>query len=347
MKAVLLTNHGGTENLAYSAEVPLPQLNENYALIKIGATGINRADIVIRNGYPGLGIPLPHILGGDITGTIEEFSGDSNGFSVGDRIISMPLFTINRDSNSVSGFSLPEHQHLSFDWRYFGMHINGSYAEYAAVPVDNLIKLPDSVSFESAASLCVAGLTAYHAINGVGKIRPGETFLIWGGGSSLGTIAVQLAKIAGAVVIATAGSNEKIGQLRELGADYVFNHYTDDVTAEVKNIYPYGIDVILDYIGPATFPKSFDLVKKGGRILLCGIMTGRESMLSLHMTYLRHISIHGLHLGTKQEMEELVKLTAEGRVKPVIYRSLPLAEAAVAHKIIEGNENFGKVVLIP
>ncbi len=347
MKAVLLTQHGGAEFLEYIEDAALPQLNENYALVKIGATGINRADIVIRNGYPGLNIPLPHILGGDITGTIEQINGDSGGFSIGERVISMPLITINRNSQSVSGFGLPEHSHLSLDWKYFGMHINGSYAEYVAVPVESLIKLPAGIDFGQAASLCVAGLTAYHAVHGVGKLQPGESFMIWGGGSSLGTTAVQLAKNAGAKVVATAGTPDKIKRLRDMGADYVFNHYTDDVAAEVQKIFPFGIDVVLDYIGPATFPKSFALVKKGGRILLCGIMTGRESMLSLHMTYLRHISIHGLYLGTKQEMETLVDMVASGSIKPVIYESLPLAETARAHKIIEGNENFGKVVLLP
>jgi NADPH:quinone reductase-like Zn-dependent oxidoreductase len=347
MKAILLQNHGSAENLIFSDEVPMPQLNENYALIKIGATGINRADLVIRNGYPGLSIPLPHILGGDITGTIEEITGNPLEFSVGDRVISMPLITIDRNSNSISGFNLPEHQHLSLDWKYFGMHIKGSYAEYAAVPVNNLVALPDNVSFESASTLCVAGLTSYHAIHGVGKIQSGETYLIWGGASALGTIAIQLAKSAGAKIIATAGSPEKMNVLTELGADFVFNHYSDDVVSEVKKLFPFGIDVILDYIGPATFPKSFELVKKGGRILLCGIMTGRESNLNLHMTYLRHISIHGLYLGTKEEMTELVKLTADGSVKPVIYDTLPLSDAAKAHKIVEENENTGKVVMIP
>jgi NADPH2:quinone reductase len=238
---------------------------------------------------------------------------------------------------------------LSPKWKYFGMHNNGSYAEYVSVHKGSLVKLPDNVSFDDAAALPVAGLTAFHAVKTVGNLRQGETFFIWGGTSGLGVIAVQLAVNSGANVIATAGTDEKAGLLEKLGVKNIFNHYKDkDIAGEVLKLTGgYGADVVLDYIGPATYEQSFKMVRKGGKILWCGIMTGRETNVSIHMTYLRHISLMGLYLGEINELKELVSIVSAGKVRPHISEVLPLKEAAKAHTLIQEGKVKGKVILKP
>ncbi|MBK9246707.1 MAG: zinc-binding dehydrogenase [Ignavibacteria bacterium] len=342
MKAVLLTEHGGTDKLHYTTDFPIPTCGPGDILVRIKATSVNRADLVVRNGYPMLTIPMPHILGGDVVGEISEIGSVVKGFSIGDRVLTLPIVSC---GECYLCTTKPDQNHLCLNWKYFGMHINGSYAEYCAVPAKNVVLLPESISYEDATAFGVAGLTAYHALYTVAKLEMGETFFIWGGSGGLGTIAVQLAKAAGAIVIATVGKDDKKETIKQLGADYVFNHYTEDIPTEVKKLFPYGIDCIMDYAGTATFPKSFEMLRKGGRMLLCGILTGRETTLSIHQTYLRHLSIHGLYLGTKRELEELLTLAAAKSIKPLIGRVMDLSQAAEAHELMVSGNYLGKIVL--
>lgn len=344
MKAVILNENGGTDKLIYTEDHPTPEIKPNEALVNIKATSVNRADLVIRGGYPGLALNFPHILGGDIAGVIAKTGNEVKGFKVGDRVAAWSIVSEADDDWARKGKA-----GQSISWQYFGMHRNGSYAEYSAVPASSLVKLPENVSFEDAACLPVAGLTAYHAVKTIGDLQKGDKFFIWGGTSGLGIIAIQLAKALGAEVFATAGFPHKIDFLKQLGVDHIFNHrdgtaIDDEVMSITKGL---GIDVILDYVGPEAFPKNFKMVKKGGKILFCGILTGREAMVSLHQTYLRHISLLGLYLGEKHELEELIKLVSEGKVKPHIGATLELRDAAKAHEMMAKGEVIGKIVLKP
>lgn len=343
MKAVILNENGATDKLIYTTDFPVPEIKPDEALIKIKATSINRADLVIRNGYPGLTLNFPHILGGDITGIVEKTGSEVKDFKPGDRVVSWSIVACGKCEWCKKGRG-----GLCFNWQYFGMHRKGSYAEYTAVPASSLIKLPDNVTFEDAACLPVAGLTAYHALGSVGNLKKNETFFIWGGASGLGMMAVQIAKNAGAKVFATAGTKEKISKLEELGVNYVFNHRTDDKIAEkvLEITGRLGIDVVLDFIGPVTHPQSFQMVKKGGKILWCGIMTGREATISIHQTYLRHISLLGLYLGEKDELVKLVDLVSQGKVKPYIGETLELKDAAKGHVLIGEGKVTGKIVMV-
>jgi NADPH:quinone reductase-like Zn-dependent oxidoreductase len=338
MKAVILNENGGIDKLVYKTDHPEPVLKANEVLVNIKATSINRADLVIRGGYPGLNLQFPHILGGDIAGVVAETGKEVKGFKAGDRVVSWSLAVEADDEWVRRG-----HAALSPAWQYFGMHRNGSYAEYVNVPESSLIALPENVSFEE------AGLTAYHAVNTIGDLKKGDTLFLWGGTSGLGTIAIQLAQSIGAKVFATAGYDHKIEHLKKIGVDHIFNHRTDEnIADEVLRITEgKGIDVVLDYVGPAAFDKNFKMVKKGGKILFCGILTGREAMVSLHQTYLRHISLLGLYLGEKREQEALVKLVSEGKVKPHIGVKLDLKDAAEGHNMIAEGKLIGKLVLVP
>ena len=344
MKASVLYQNGGIDKLIFKDDFPVPQINSGEILVKVKATTVNRADLVIRAGYPGLSLNFPHILGGDIAGVIEETGENVKGFKKGDGVVSWPIIACGKCEWCKKG-----RPGLCFNWNYFGMHRKGSYAEFIAVPESSLIKLPEDVSFEDAACLPVAGLTAYHALVGVGQLKKDDTFFIWGGTSGLGMIAVQLAKNIGAKIFATAGNEHKIELLKNLGVDHIFNHYTDDdIHDKVLDLTGNkGIDVVLDYIGPVTHERSFRMVKKGGKILWCGIMTGRETTVSIHQTYLRHISLLGLYLGEKHELEALLKLVAEGKVKSHIHGKLNLKDAGEAHRLMEEKKVIGKLLLIP
>lgn len=342
MNAIALYEHGGADKLVYTTDFPKPAIGPDEVLIDVKATAVNRVDLVVRGGYPGIQIPLPHVLGGDIAGTIAELGTGVKGFSVGQRIVTWPLIACGTCALCSEG-----KENLCLNWKYFGLHRHGGYAQFVAAPAASLLALPSAVSFEEATALGVAGLTAYHAMKTVGQIQRGQSFFIWGGSGGVGTIAIQLAKMMGATVVATAGRDDKLTTLRSLGTDHAFNHYTEDVAARVKDLFPIGVDLIIDYVGPATFPKSFDLLKKGGTMLLCGILTGRETTFSIHQTYLRHLSVKGLYLGTKSEMHELLSLTADRKVKPVIGSTLPLRDAAAAHTMMAKGEHLGKIVLKP
>lgn len=342
MKAIILNENGGTDKLIYIESHPEPEIKANEVLVQIKATSVNRADLVIRGGYPGLQLNFPHILGGDIAGVIAKTGSDVKGFKEGERVVAWSIVSEADDDWAKKGKA-----GQSISWQYFGMHRNGSYAEYAAVPESSLIRLPDNVSFEDAACLPVAGLTAYHAVKTVGDLQKGDKFFIWGGTSGLGIIAILLAKEIGAEVFATAGFPHKIEYLKQIGVNHIFNHRdgsaVDDEVMKLTN--GLGIDVILDYVGPEAFPKNFKMVKKGGKILFCGILTGREATVSLHMTYLRHISLLGLYLGEKRELEALVDLVSQGKIKPHIGAELNLKDAAKAHELMAKGEVLGKIVL--
>jgi len=338
MKAVVMPQHGGRETLQYISDSPDPKPGKGEVLVKVAATGINNVDLVNRRGYPGITIPMPHILGSEIAGTVEKLGAEVTGITLGTRVVVYPLIGCGKCQPCRDG-----RPNICLNWRFIGLHLDGGYAEYVTVPADNLIPL--TMSFHEAVSIPVAGLTAYHALKTVGELKPGQIFFIWGGAGGLGTMAIQIAKNLGAKVIATGSTQKKLDVIRKLGADLALNRLTDDIPAQVKKYAPDGVDLILDYVGPATFSTSFSMLRKGGTLLLCGIITGQETNFSIHQTYLRHLSIKGLYMGTKAEMVELLRLVEEKKVTPHIENVLDLREASEGHRLMESGESIGKIVL--
>lgn len=343
MRAIVFNGHGGADVLEYRTDLPDPGPATREAVVEIGATSLNRIDLFVRSGYPGIAFDFPHIPGADVAGTVVDVASDVTDVSEGDRVVAWPLVACGDCPLCRKG-----RRALCDNWQYFGLHRHGSYAEYVRVPVESLIRLPESLSYERAATLPVAGLTAYHALASVGGLTSGETALIWGGSGGLGTFAVQIARYLGARVIATVGDDAKRAQLEVLAPDLILNHHDDDVETAVRDFTDgHGVELVLDSVGAQTFPTGFGLLQKGGRILLCGKMTGMDVELSLHLTYLRHIGIHGLYLGEKSELEALLTLVQDGVVEPVIDRRFPLDEAADAQRALQAGERFGKLVLRP
>lgn len=233
------------------------------------------------------------------------------------------------------------------NWQYFGMHRPGGYAEYVAVPERCCLPLPENISDTDAACLGVAGLTALHALEEA-QVAHGDTVLVWGATGGMGAFLLQLARHRGARVIATTRRPEYAELLSQWGADWVLPTLPPEAASHaVLQRFPDGVDVVIDYVGPATFPSSLSLLRKGGRLVLCGILTGRESPLSLHQTYLRHLSIHGVYLGRRSELEALVELVSRALVRPHCAGVYPLSEAARLHSALERGELVGKTVLIP
>lgn len=342
MKAIILNENGGLDKLIYKTDFPKPEIKPDEVLVNVKSTSVNRVDLLIRNGYPGLTLNFPHIEGGDVAGVVEKTGWEVKNFEKGDRVVVWPVAACGNCEWCRKGRG-----GLCLNWRYFGMHRWGGYAEYIAVPEGSLLRIPDNVSFEEAACFPVAGLPAYHGVVSVANLQPGETFFIWGGTSGLGSVAIQLAQNIGCKVFATAGKPEKIEKLKDMGVEHVFNHYEEDNIAEqvLERTGNHGVDVVLDYVGPATHPKSFKMVKKGGKILWCGIMTGTETTVSIHQTYLRHLSLLGVYLGEKHELESLLKLCSEGKLKPVIGEQFDLKDAARGQQMLAEGKVIGKVIL--
>ncbi|MCB1186447.1 zinc-binding dehydrogenase [bacterium] len=344
MKAVLLTKHGGVDSLEFVDDYPTPSPSGDEVLVRVMATGLNQVDQLILRGYPGIAIPLPHIQGGDIAGVVAGVGPDVQGWKEGDRVLVFPIRTEPGDELAAKGLD-----NLSHPWQFYGMQIKGGHCEYVAVPQRNLVRLPDSVDFGDAVQLGVAGLTAMHGLSEkVGDLQPGQQFFIWGGAGGLGTIAIQLAKLKGATVHAVASSPEKLEAMKELGADFVYNRSEMDYEAignAVRGNAPAGIDLILDYVGPGAFQTNWGLLAKGGTMAFCGILTGVETTIHLQFSYLRQLRFKGYYLGNRPDLEQLVALVADGKIKAVKAAEFSLADAGKAHQFMDSNTGIGKVVI--
>jgi len=342
MKAVHLQGHGGLEQLIYSDELPTPEPRAGEVLLRNRATTVNRVDLLVRSGYPGIEIGLPHVPGGDLSGEVADLGAGVEEVVVGDRVVVYPLVTC-----GVCGYCGGDAANLCANWKYFGLHRWGGYAEYAVVPASCLVPLPDEVSHVEAATLPVAGLTAYHGLLGLSDLAPGGTLFIWGGSGGVASFAIQLARRAGARVIVSTRREAKADRLRELGTDVVLGAEPAAIKAKVLGLTEgAGVDIVMDYVGPPTFATSVELLKKGGTLLLLGQIEGREASLNIHQAYLKHIRIQGLYLGHKHELETLVRLVAKGAIRPEVHTQLPLSRAADAQRLMRDGDHLGKIVIV-
>jgi NADPH:quinone reductase-like Zn-dependent oxidoreductase len=228
----------------------------------------------------------------------------------------------------------------------FGYKVDGGYAEYVASPAVNVIPMPANLGFEEAAAIPLVFLTAWHMLITRAQLKPDETVLVLGAGSGVGSAAIQIAKTAGARVIATAGSEAKLQKARELGADETFLHSIEHWSREVRRLTDRrGVDVVVEHVGDATWQESVASLAVGGRLVTCGATTGYEGKIDLRFLFSRHISILGSYMGSKAELYSVLDLVVRGRVRPVIDIVMPLAKAREAHERLERREQFGKIVL--
>ena len=341
-KAAIFKQHGGPEVLEL-AEVPDQTLKSNEVLVQVKACALNHLDIFVRNGLPGIEIPLPHILGNDIAGLVHEVGELVTWVKPGDEVMVHPGVSCGHCEACLSG-----QDNLCREYDMVGYRRDGGYAEYVVVPGVNVFPKPSNLSWEDAAALPLVTLTAWHMLVTRAAIRPGEDVLVHAAGSGVGSIAIQIAKLHGARVITTASSEEKLAKARELGADETINYTNADWPREVKRLTERrGVDVVFEHTGAETWPGSIASLKNNGRLVTCGATSGFDARTDLRQVFYRHLTILGSFMGSKSELLEAMKFVRKGKIRAVVDRVLPLAEARQAHELIESRGQFGKVVLRP
>ena len=342
MKAVLFHTHGGPEVLR-TEDVPDPTVSPDEVLIEVRAASVNHLDIFVRRGLPGVELPLPHIPGADAAGIVREVGLQVEGLEPGQRVTINPGTNCGHCEFCSAGFASQ-----CLRYRVVGEHIQGSYAALLKVPSHNVLSIPDEMGFEEAAAAPVVFLTAWSMMVTKGRIKPGEEVLILGAGAGVGTAAIQIAKMVGCRVYATAGSDEKLRKAQNLGADVVINHTDEEFDRVIRDqTNKRGVDVVVDYIGADTWVRSLRSARRGGRILTCGATTGPTPKTDLRHIFFRQLQIIGSTMGSPRDFVEVMRCVFRGQLKPVIDRVLPLTEARQAHELIESRQVFGKLVLVP
>ena len=343
MQAVRFHHTGGPDVLSVE-RVPVPEPGPGEVRLQLRAASVNYLDIWLRCGA--LPVPLPHIPGCDGAGMADALGDGVTGVVPGNPYLIAPGLSCGACTACDAGdtFLCPEFS--VYGTGSAGTGAAGTYADYAIVPEQNLIPVPDGVDMHAAATLGVAGLTAWHQLVTRGRVRAGEVVLVHGAGSGLGSFAIQIARMHGARVLATAGSKKKCEQALALGADAVFDHTQGEFAAQVLAATGgKGVDVLFDHVGAALFAANLSCLAVGGKLLVCGTTTGAEAAFNLRDLFARQQSILGGKLGSPYELAELARHVAAGKISPVIDRVLPLSDAAAAHATMEERAHFGKIVL--
>jgi NADPH:quinone reductase-like Zn-dependent oxidoreductase len=342
MKAVVFSEHGGPEVLRYT-EVAEPRIGPTEVLVRVRACALNHLDLWVRRGLPGITIPLPHIPGSDIAGEVARAGELVTHVKVGQRVLLAPGLSCGVCAACSAG-----NDNQCRRYTMFGYMVDGGCAEFVKSPGANVIPIPGDLSFEEAAAVPLVFLTAWHMLIGRAHLQPGEDVLVLGAGSGVGSAAIQLAKLLGARVMATAGGEEKLQKAKELGADHVIHHGKHNIAEEVKHLTDRrGVDVVLEHVGTATWEASVASLAVGGRLVTCGATTGYEAKLDLRHLFSRQLSLLGSFMGRRAELFAVLKLIGQRKLHAVIDRVLPLAQCAQAHALLEKREQFGKIVLNP
>jgi len=334
MKAVVLQQHGGLDQLKFVRDFPDPVVQDGHVVIRVKATSFNYHDVFTLRGMPGIKVPLPMIIGLDMAGEIVEVGAGISAWKAGDRVLVNPL---NRNKGLMGEMML------------------GGLAEKCLVAEHQLIRMPDGVSFEDAASLPVAYGTAHRMLITHKTVRSGDKVLVLGASGGVGTGSVILAKMLGAEVIACASSEDKIRRLKDLGADHVINYRDTDFSKWVaekygkpqRRTYEGGVDVVINFTGGDTWAPTLRCVKRGGKILVCGATAGYDPKEDLRYIWSFELQVIGSNSFYDDNLQALMGLIQAGKMKPVIDKVLPLERAAEGLRLIETREVFGKVVVTP
>lgn len=342
MKAVRIHAHGGPEQLIYE-DVPVPGVSPNSVRIRVKACALNHLDIWVREGLPGVKTPLPLIPGSDISGVVDEVGPGVTTFKAGDEVIVSPGTSCGTCRECLSG-----KDHLCRHYGILGETENGGYCEYMTIPVQNLLPKPTRLSFEEAAAFPLVFLTAWHMLVTLSDIRPGQWILIHAAGSGIGSAAVQIGKMFGCEMIATASSEEKLEKAKVLGAQHLLLSTEDNLGKRVRDLTgKRGVDVVFEHVGKVTFQDSYMSLCKGGTLVTCGATTGFQVPLDLRYVFSRQLKILGSTMGSRGELAEIVRHVERGTLHAVVDRTFPLSEARHAQEFLDKRKQFGKVVVLP
>ncbi|MDH5506021.1 MAG: zinc-binding dehydrogenase [Anaerolineae bacterium] len=340
MKAVYLQEHGGPEVLTYG-DLPAPEAQPGQALVKLQAAALNRLDIWVRAGWPGIKLDYPHILGADGAGSIAALGAGVTGFAVGDRVV------INSNlSDGTCEFCLTGRDNLCRNWHLLGETISGTYAEYVAIPAQNLYPLPAGYDAHRAAAAALVYHTAWHSLVTRGSLQPGERLLVVGASGGVNTASIQIAKHIGATVYVVGSNAEKLALAEAIGADHLIDRSQQENWA--KSLYALtekqGVDVVVDNVG-TTFPLSMRALRKGGRILTVGNTGGPKFEFDNRYMFGKHLSIIGSTMGTHKDFAEVMDLVFAGKLDPALDQTFPLSEARAAQERLDSGKQLGKITL--
>jgi NADPH:quinone reductase-like Zn-dependent oxidoreductase len=339
-EAVVLRAHGGPEVLVRET-IDVADPGPREARVRVRAVAVNHIDLWVRRGLPYLKLAYPHRLGADMVGEVEALGPGARGAHIGDKVVIAPGTSCGVCEPCLSG-----RDNLCRQYAILGEHTQGGYARHIVVPDANLLPYPAALPFAEVAAVPLVFLTAWQMLVDKARVRPGQTVLVHAAGSGVSSAAIQIAKLFGARVLATTGSDRKAERARALGADEVINCATADFVVEVKRLTgKRGADVVIEHVGGETMTKSILATASGGRIVTCGATTGFDVAIDLRHVFFRQIEILGSTMGSRGSLFGILDRVKEGTLRPVVDRVLPIWDAREAHRVLEAREAFGKVVL--
>jgi NADPH:quinone reductase-like Zn-dependent oxidoreductase len=341
MRAVTIRAHGGPEQL-HVEDLPRPSVGgPRDVVVALRAAALNRLDVFVLRGLPGVKHSFPHILGSDGAGVVEAVGAEVRRVKPGDAVMLNPGLSCGACDACLGG-----EQSLCRDYRLLGEHLPGTLAEAVAVPEANVHPIPEGCGFAEAAAFPLVHLTAWRMLTTRAAVRPGETVLIWGIGGGVALASLGIARLLGARVIVTSSSDEKLARARSLGADEVLNHASADVPQEIRSLTgKRGVDLVVDSVGAPTWEKSLRCLARGGRLVTCGGTGGPNVTMDVRRLFWHHYTIMGSTMGNSREFGQVARLFAEGRLRPVVDSVRPLDEARQAFERLARGQQFGKLVL--
>ena len=341
MTAMVIREHGGPDVL-HLEQLPVPEPGPGEVRVRVRAVALNHLDLWTRRGGPAFKLTFPHLLGADIAGVVDAI-GPGATAAVGTRVVVQPGTSCGRCAACLGG-----RVNLCRFYAILGEHRPGGYAEYIVVPEATLAPYPERLDFAPAASSILPFLTAGQMVVHTARVAPGDVVLVHGAGSGIGVAAIQIAKLSGARVFATAGSDDKVARAGALGADVAINYTTADFAAECRALTgKRGVDAVIEHVGGDVFAASIKAVRSGGRIVTCGATAGFQPAIDLRHIFDRQIEVLGSTMGSKADLLAVLSHVAAGRLEPVVHRTMPRAEAAAAHRLLEDRAAVGRVVLEP
>ena len=342
MKAAYFKEHGGSDKILYG-DYRDPVAGPGEVVVRVKACALNQVDMLLLDGRFPPPEGLPHVNGCEVTGTIETLGPGVKGVSAGQRVIIFPGF-----SCGTCEFCLRGERTVCLRYGYLGAHKDGGYAELVKAPAANIVPLPEAISFERGAAIPLAMLTSWHGLVAQANLEPGQTVLVQAAGSGVGSAAIQIARLIGARVMTTVGSDDKVEFARSLGAEHVVNYRTQDFVEEAKKwTAKRGVDVVVEHIGGETFERSTYALTRLGTLVSIGSHDTHWGRLDLRHVYSKNLRIVGTNLGSIVELRTILEYVAAGRLAPVVDRAYALADARSAVQHVLERRNRGKVLLVP
>jgi NADPH:quinone reductase-like Zn-dependent oxidoreductase len=342
VKAAYFKEHGGSDKILHG-DYPEPEPAAGQVVVRVRACALNHVDMLLLDGRFPPPEGLPHVNGCEVAGTVETLGAGVSGLATGQRVVVFPGL-----SCGTCEFCLRGERTVCLRYGYLGAHKDGGYAELVRVPAANCLPLAESLGFEAAAALPLAFLTSWHALIARAGLQPGQSVLVQAAGSGVGSAAIQIARLVGARVMTTVGSDDKIEFARALGAEHVVNYRTQDFVEEARRwTGKRGVDVVVEHIGGDTFERSTYALTRLGTLVSIGSHDTHWGRLDLRHVYSKNLRVIGTNLGSILELRTVLDYVVAGRLRPVIDRAFPLADARAAVQHVLDRKNKGKVLLVP